>query len=137
MVRTTVSFFPFSSGKDIFSLDKIIFPINQGQMHWVCAVAYMQEKRVQFYDSMGADGMHYLEAILHYIKDEHQDKKKSPLPDADEWRLVCCTNDTPQQRNGKRLFLSLVKCLSLYASHNCTVSLLGRVRLWCIHLHVC
>lgn len=34
-------------GKDIFNLDKIFFPINQGRMHWVCAVAFMQEKRIQ------------------------------------------------------------------------------------------
>jgi hypothetical protein len=40
-------------GKDIFNLDKIFFPINQGRMHWICAVAFMQEKRIQFYDSMG------------------------------------------------------------------------------------
>ena len=39
-------------GKDIFALDKIVFPINVNQSHWVCAVAFMQEKRIQFYDSM-------------------------------------------------------------------------------------
>ena len=38
-------------GKDIFQLDKIIFPINVGEVHWVCAVAFMQEKRIQYYDS--------------------------------------------------------------------------------------
>jgi sentrin-specific protease 1 len=38
-------------GKDLFNLDKVIFPINENGMHWVCAVAFMQEKRIQFYDS--------------------------------------------------------------------------------------
>ena len=87
-------------GKDIFKLDKIFFPINQGNMHWVCAVAYMQEKRIQFYDSMGAQGKHYLNHVFNYIKEEHQDKKKAPLPDMDEWKLVGCTSDTPRQGNG-------------------------------------
>lgn len=39
-------------GKDIFALDKIVFPINVNESHWVCAVAFMQDKRIQFYDSM-------------------------------------------------------------------------------------
>lgn len=88
-------------GKDIFKLDKIFFPINVSGMHWVCAIAFMQEKRIQFYDSMGADGMLYLESLFKYIQDEHQDKKKSPLPDVNQWQLVPCTADTPRQGNGK------------------------------------
>lgn len=93
-------FYPSVAGKDIFKLDKIIFPINQSSMHWVCAVIYMQEKRIQFYDSMGDDGMNYLESLFQYVKDEHQDKKGSPLSDQDQWKLVRCTRDTPRQLNG-------------------------------------
>jgi len=59
----------------------------------------MQEKRIQFYDSMGGSGMNYLEDLLRYLQDEHQDKKKCPLPDLDQWELVTCTPDTPRQRN--------------------------------------
>jgi sentrin-specific protease 1 len=69
-------------------------------MHWVCAVVYMQDKRVQFYDSMGDDGMMYLESLFQYVKDEHQEKQGSPLPDQDQWELVPCTRDTPRQLNG-------------------------------------
>ena len=87
------------SGKDIFALDKIFFPINQGNQHWVCAVAYMLEKRIQFYDSMGGPGLSYLQDILRYLQDEHQDKKKCPMPDVDEWELATCTSDTPRQCN--------------------------------------
>jgi sentrin-specific protease 1 len=87
-------------GKDIFNLDKIIFPINEGRMHWLCAVAFMQEKRIQLYDSMGSNGMHYLRSLLQYVEDEHQAKKGTPLPDAHEWRLVPCESATPRQRNG-------------------------------------
>lgn len=88
-------------GKDIFNLDKIFFPVNQGETHWICAVVFMQEKRIQMYDSCGGPGMHYLENIFRYLKDEHQDKKKCPLPDADQWTLVPCTTDTPRQANCK------------------------------------
>jgi hypothetical protein len=89
-------------GKDIFKLDKIFFPINEGRMHWICAVAFVQERRIQMYDSMGSDGMHYLQSIFQYIKDEHQDKKKAPLPDVNDWELVPCTRETPRQRNGEK-----------------------------------
>lgn len=61
----------------------------------------MEEKRIQFYDSMGDPGEDYLQHFFRYLKDEHMDKKKIPLPEADSWKLVPCTNDTPQQRNGK------------------------------------
>lgn len=87
-------------GKDIFNLDKIFFPINVGGVHWVCAVVFMLEKRIQFYDSMGGSGMDYMKDLMRYLKDEHQAKKGSPLPDEDKWRLVPCTSDTPMQQNG-------------------------------------
>ena len=88
-------------GKDIFNLDKIIFPINQNNMHWLCAVAFMQEKRIQLYDSMGSRGLYYLKSIFRYIQDEHKAKKGSDLPDIDQWELVPTTSDTPRQRNGE------------------------------------
>lgn len=92
-------------GGDLFALDKVFFPINQGRMHWICAVAFMQEKRIQFYDSMGSDGMEYLRFIFQYIQDEHKMRKNCPLRDKDEWTLVPCTRDTPRQANGKLLLL--------------------------------
>lgn len=87
------------AGKDVFALDKIIFPVNVGGVHWTCAVAFMQEKRIQFYDSMGGGGQRYVNGLLRYFEDEHKDKKKKPL-DTSEWNLVTCEPDTPQQLNG-------------------------------------
>ncbi|KAL3913872.1 MAG: hypothetical protein SGARI_000432, partial [Bacillariaceae sp.] len=87
-------------GKDIFALDKIIFPINMGQMHWICAAIFMEKKKIQVFDSMGSSGELYLQALFQYLQDEHMDKKKKPLPDQDEWELITTTRDTPRQRNG-------------------------------------
>jgi sentrin-specific protease 1 len=65
------------------------------------AVAFMKDKRVQYYDSFGGNGERYTRDIFQYIKDEHQDKLKAPLPDADSWTLISrTTSDTPRQRNG-------------------------------------
>lgn len=103
LLRNRCSLSKFSRSQDIFNLDKIVIPVNVGRMHWVCVVAFMQEKRIQFYDSMGDAGDDYLRHMFRFLQDEHMDKKKQPLPDADSWQLVTCTNDTPRQRNSKLL----------------------------------
>ena len=110
-------------GKDIFKLDKIVFPINVQQMHWICAVAFMTEKRIQIYDSMGSGGQHYLDSLFQYLQDEHMDKKKSPLPDVEDWILVGTTPDTPRQRNGKPL-LSIFHLLVCREANTYVVSFL-------------
>lgn len=87
-------------GKDIFNLRYVFCPINLNNSHWTCAVIFMEEKKIQYYDSMGGTEWNTLEGLLRYLKDDHQAKKGCPLPDADQWELVGCTEDTPQQRNG-------------------------------------
>ena len=87
-------------GKDIFNLNKIIFPINQGNQHWTSAVIYMEEQRIQYYDSLGGSGKMYLQVLLKYLEDEHMDKKKTPMKSPELWKLVSCTDDTPRQQNG-------------------------------------
>ena len=87
---------------DIFALDKVYFPINQVNQHWACVVVHMQERRIQYLDSLGGKGMapHYVEAIFRYLEDEHQDKKNSPLPNKEEWTRETCTATIPKQLNG-------------------------------------
>ena len=88
-------------GKDIFNLKYIICPINLDNMHWTSAVIFMEEKRIQYYDSMGGTDRVKLEGLLQYLKDEWKAKKKGGELDVSEWTLVNCTRDTPRQRNGK------------------------------------
>ena len=40
-------------GKDIFNLKYIICPVNEGNIHWTLAVIFMEEKRIQWYNSTG------------------------------------------------------------------------------------
>eukprot|EP00588_Corethron_pennatum_P009003 CAMPEP_0194266106 /NCGR_PEP_ID=MMETSP0169-20130528/1125_1 /TAXON_ID=218684 /ORGANISM="Corethron pennatum, Strain L29A3" /LENGTH=605 /DNA_ID=CAMNT_0039006717 /DNA_START=204 /DNA_END=2021 /DNA_ORIENTATION=+ len=86
-------------GKDIFQLDKIICPVNVANSHWTCAVIFVEEKRIQYYDSMGCGGRRTLEGLLQYMVDEYKDKKKKVL-DVNEWTLVPSQPDTPEQANG-------------------------------------
>jgi Ulp1 family protease len=88
-------------GKDVFGLDKLVFPINVGANHWTCAVAHMERQQIHYHDSLGSPGTLYLEALLRYLQDEHLRAKKEPLPEAGRWRLVAgSTTTNPQQENG-------------------------------------
>ena len=126
-------------GKDLFGLDKVFFPINQGNSHWICAVAFMKEKRIQMYDSLGGPGRPYLEAIFQYLQDDHKDKKKCQMPDQDEWVLVTTQGDTPNQRNGTccddPTMFTIIQTVNTLSF--CFLPFHDRVRLRCLHLHVC
>ena len=62
----------------------------------------MEEKKIQYYDSMGGSGMEKLKGLLQYLKDEWKAKKKGGEMDVSEWKLVDCKKkDTPQQLNGE------------------------------------
>lgn len=93
-------------GGDIFSLDKIVIPTNVNARHWICAVVFMTQKKIQIFDSLGYEGHRYLQAIFHYLQDEHEDRKGQPLPEASMWQLVPTQNDTPRQANGMELHQS-------------------------------
>jgi sentrin-specific protease 1 len=87
-------------GKDIFELKYILCPINLDNMHWTSAVIFMEDKRIQYYDSMGGTDRAKLEGLLEYVKDEYRAKNGKDM-DTSEWELVSCRRDTPRQRNGE------------------------------------
>jgi sentrin-specific protease 1 len=103
-------------GEDIFALDKIFFPINVGNQHWICAVACISEKRIQLYDSMGSRGDTYLESLFQYLKDEYVAKNGVAMPDIGDWNLIGTAPDTPRQENGEYLYH--IVCLSVFITEN-------------------
>lgn len=85
---------------DIVEVDKIFVPVNQNRSHWGYAIVYMQEKRIQFYDSMRSDGVDYLKALFQYLKDEWARFNTEAFPNENEWRLIPNQEETPIQHNG-------------------------------------
>ena len=67
---------------------------------------FMEDKRIQYYDSMGGTDWAKLEGLLQYVKDEYR-AKNGKETDAMEWELVPCKMDTPRQENGE-LYLSVL-----------------------------
>jgi len=85
---------------DLFSYDKVFFPVNIGNSHWCMAVIHMQDKKIQYFDSLVGTGREYLPHLRRYLQDEHQDKKKAAL-DVSGWELVYSDRQVvPQQANG-------------------------------------
>eukprot|EP00986_Skeletonema_menzelii_P001411 scaffold376_cov137-Skeletonema_menzelii.AAC.8 len=87
-------------GKDIFNLKYIFCPINLDNMHWTSACIFMEEKKIQYFDSLGGSERGKLKGLLQYLKDEWKAKKGGEM-DVSEWKLVGCQEDTPRQKNGE------------------------------------
>ena len=86
---------------DIFSLHLMLLPKHTpgGLGHWTCAAINFHEKTITYYDSMGGGGRNVLQILLRYLKDEHENKKHSSLPNPEEYQLISLGTSIPQQSN--------------------------------------
>lgn len=85
----------------VFEMDKIFFPVNVSNMHWCMAVIYVQEKRINFHDSMGGSGLSTTSALMKWLEDEDDDKNgDNGTFNVDEWTVAPPDKNTPQQHNG-------------------------------------
>ncbi len=85
---------------DLFSFDRVIFPMNIGKNHWALGLVDLKDKAIMYYDSLAEGTVHksFAGHIKKYLADEWKDKKKgeeTPDFDAFETRLVY----PPQQSN--------------------------------------
>ncbi|KAJ8729114.1 hypothetical protein PYW08_000695 [Mythimna loreyi] len=82
---------------DIFAHDILVVPVHLG-VHWCLSLVDFRARKINYLDSMGGRNQACLDALLQYLKDEHQDKKGAPF-DASGWKTECL-KDIPQQMNG-------------------------------------
>jgi sentrin-specific protease 1 len=82
----------------VFDKDIVFFPRNISGTHWALCVAYIMELRIEYLDSMGADGAQCMAYVLRYLADEHAKKKKSTL-DTSTWTTKSHLRSCPQQLN--------------------------------------
>jgi Ulp1 family protease len=83
---------------DIFLYDKIFFPINLNNSHWMLAVIFMQRQEIHFYDSYHSKGINYLDGLKRWIMDESIDKKGIRL-NPNEWKTYSHTDDIPLRKS--------------------------------------
>ncbi len=43
---------PYVYKKNVFDMDVLVIPMNQGKVHWVMVVVNIKEKRIEFYDPL-------------------------------------------------------------------------------------
>ena len=81
---------------DIRTKSLLIVPINVNNTHWVLVVAFMQQKKIMYYDSFNQNGNSYMKTIQRYIGDEIRVNCKG-VEDMKKWQLANVR--VPQQRN--------------------------------------
>uniref|UniRef100_A0AC34R3U0 Ubiquitin-like protease family profile domain-containing protein n=1 Tax=Panagrolaimus sp. JU765 TaxID=591449 RepID=A0AC34R3U0_9BILA len=82
---------------DVFSYDIWLVPVHL-QVHWCMAVVDLQNKTIEYYDSMLGKNSVVFELLTEYLSSESMDKRKQPL-NTNDWKLIrkC---DIPTQQNG-------------------------------------
>ncbi len=93
-------------GKIIFDMRYIFIPIHQG-LHFTCAVIYMEQKKIGYYNSLHFDNVtrhgcrhkidmqeDTLQVLRDYLQNEHMNDKHKDLPN--EWKLFTICK-VPQQ----------------------------------------
>ena len=68
----------------------------------------MEDKWIQWYDSMGGTDVSKLNGLLRYLKQEYKGNNDGANLDVSKWRTVNTTALTPRQLNGEYLFISTV-----------------------------
>ena len=79
-----------------FECDKILMPIHVHGNHWIMLVIFVQEKKIGYYDSMGAYGENEIATVKKWLRDIAA--VQGLEFNADEWSVV--EGQVPCQTNG-------------------------------------
>ena len=83
---------------NIFEKRRIFIPINIDNAHWAMCVVDFDKRCIEYYDSLGQNGIDVMKHIFHYMEDEHRQQHQCDIHNKDAWDFV--NKETPQQRNG-------------------------------------
>lgn len=84
---------------NLFKKDRVYCPVNINNTHWTMLVMFIQQKKIQYFDSLGGPGDIYLKGALRYLGDEAEKLRLKEFKKED-WQLVSSQQGTPQQENG-------------------------------------
>jgi hypothetical protein len=88
--------------KTLFGYEKLLIPCHNGITglggHWGACVVYLQERKIQYYDSLRCPGDDYMKHVKMYLAKEYE-KNQPPLagPSPNEWECIVTQQDTPTQ----------------------------------------
>lgn len=90
--------------QNILELKMLYIPINRDGCHWFGAAIYMDEKKIQIFDSCGYHHchsfyLHILQELMNYIhRNMNSNSRRRPPPP--QWEHITCQPGTPRQLNG-------------------------------------
>jgi sentrin-specific protease 1 len=121
---------------DVFSLEKVIIPINVTNTHWFLAVIDFRNKWTQVFDSMGSIRVDVHDTLHRWLQDEHWNKHGTAL-DRTWGRHLNGAAAVPQQDNN--CDCGVFMCLfAAYASLNLPFSFsqqhIPLVRRWMVQI---
>jgi sentrin-specific protease 1 len=74
---------------NLFEMGRVIIPINKGGLHWVLCVVNITQKRIEYYDSMGSEGVSgENRAVLENVKTFMMEEAKGhnyPVDEVEQW----------------------------------------------------
>jgi Ulp1 family protease len=120
-------------GKNIFTLELLVFPINISNNHWTCVIAYMQTKQLHYHDSSAGSGDLYLNAVMQYIKYQYPiNHNGHPFPEDELWHLQPADSSTTPQQIGNTdcgaFLCAIVECFLRYETPHFTHAQLQGIR---------
>jgi sentrin-specific protease 1 len=68
---------------NLFDIDRVIIPVNKGGFHWILVMVNVSEERLEYYDSMGREGVSrensgVLENVRNFMVEEAKAQNRSP-----------------------------------------------------------
>lgn len=99
----------WTTGVDIFSLEKIFIPINLGNAHWTLGYINIPNKQIHYYDSKNGKGSIYMNAMMQWLKDESSDKKYYDIIES-EWEKISEHKTIHQQSNNVDCGIFVIVC---------------------------
>ncbi len=120
----------WTRSKDVFSLDRIIFPVNLNNTHWCLAVINMKAKKFEYYDSLGGRNDKCLKQLRMWLQEESLDKKKEPF----DVRNTLQTLSPIAKTDSVILYIArgFCRCVSC-----CYTPAAEFLRLWRLYMQVC
>ena len=88
----------YTQSHDIFEHERLFFPVNIGNNHWLCVVIFVRQQTIVAFDSMGVDREKLVLLFFRFLCNEHKFRKGKPLEG--EWTLHSSVVSTPEQTNG-------------------------------------
>ena len=73
----------------------VFIPINIDNIHWSLIVIHVQERRIQYYDSMHTDGVVYCDIVYRFIRQMWIKRYSEASFVEQQWNIIDYTRDAP------------------------------------------